>query len=170
MWQRLQAFPQVFDDFGRGDFKGLLAKLSRRDNLFFDIGPGLGLACAFAVRPGLDAVIHLVMFDRKLRGREGVFLDILRWGFERLQLRRCTAMLPADARTGRKLLERLGFVQEGLMREAMLREGKLVDLEIYGMLREEFDASYEAYTNGSAPDHGTGNGSATVPLATDTGE
>lgn len=154
----------MFDDFGKGDFKGFLAKLSQKNNLFFDIANGTGLACAYAVRPGLDAVVHIIMFDRRLRGREGTFLEILGWMFDKLMLRRCTAMIPADARTGIRLAQRMGFVQEGSMRDAMLREGKLVDLELFGLLREEYDAAVEAYANGSTSDRATGNGSDPVPL------
>jgi hypothetical protein len=148
LWKRLQEFPIVFDDFGKGDFDGFLGKLMHRDNMFFDIGPGLGLACAFAVRPKLDTVLHLVMFDRRLRGREGLFLEILGWLFQNLQLRRCTAMITDGNRTAINLVQRLGFQMEGRMRQSLLQDGNYKDIEIYGMLREEYYASYARYTEG----------------------
>ena len=103
-----------------------------------DIGPGKGLAAGFAVRPGLDAVLHLVMFDGRLRGREGLFREILEYYFKSLKLRRMTVMLSEDARTGIKLAERMGFKLEGTMRKSIKRDGKLFDTRIYGILYEEF--------------------------------
>lgn len=148
LWDKLQQFPQVFDDFGKNDKQGFVARLMQRNNIFIDIGPGLGLAAGMAVRPRVDMVLHLVMFDRRLRGREGLFFEIMDEFFKTLQLRRMTAMLASDARTGIKLVQRLGFTQEGLMRDALLRDGQLFDIEIYGILKEEFDATYEAFAKG----------------------
>ncbi len=138
LWRQLQNFPIVFDDFSKGNFNDFLAKLCARQNIFVDIGPGKGLAAGFAVRPGLDAVIHLVMFDGRLRGREPFFREILGYYFNILKLRRMTIMLAEDARTGIKLAERMGFKLEGVMRKSIKRDGKLFDTRIYGILREEF--------------------------------
>src|SRR5436190_5355235 len=85
LWEQVQQFPIIFDDFGKGDFKSFVAKLMSPSNGFVDIGPGLGLACLMNIRPRLDATVHVVMFDRKLRGREGIFKEILAYAFERLQ-------------------------------------------------------------------------------------
>ena len=138
LWKALQNFPIVFDDFSKGNFNDFFAKLCSPYNIFVDIGPGKGLAAGFAVRPGLDAVLHLVMFDGRLRGREGLFREILEYYFKSLKLRRMTVMLSEDARTGIKLAERMGFKLEGTMRKSIKRNGELFDTRIYGILREEF--------------------------------
>jgi len=138
LWKALQDFPIVFDDFSKGNFNDFFAKLCSPYNIFVDIGPGKGLAAGFAVRPGLDAVLHLVMFDGRLRGREGLFREILEYYFKSLKLRRMTVMLSEDARTGIKLAERMGFRLEGTMRKSIKRDGKLFDTRIYGILYEEF--------------------------------
>ena len=137
LWEQVQQFPIIFDDFGKGDYKSFVAKLTDRRNAFVDIGPGLGLACLMGIRPRLDATVHVVMFDRKLRGRESTFKEILAYAFERLALRRITAVVSSDATLAAALAQRLGFHREGTMRQAMLREGHYVDVEIYGLLREE---------------------------------
>src|SRR5436309_2184785 len=93
LWELVQKFPIIFDDFGRGDYKAFIAKLTDPRNAFVDIGPGLGLACLMNIRPRLDATVHVVMFDRKLRGREGTFKEILAYAFEKLRLRRITAVI-----------------------------------------------------------------------------
>lgn len=147
LWGQIQQFPQVFDDFSAGKMDDFVGRLFNPYNIFVDIGPNKGLACGMGVRPGLDAVIHLVMFDRRLRGREPLFLDILSYFFRRLRLRRVTAMIAEDAATAIKLVQRLGFQQEGLLRRALLRGGKGLDVHVYGLLTEELDASLKAYAS-----------------------
>ena len=137
LWEQVQQFPIIFDDFGKGDFKSFVAKLMSPSNGFVDIGPGLGLACLMNIRPRLDATVHVVMFDRKLRGRETTFKEILAYAFERLQLRRITAVVGSDAKLAGALARRLGFRLEGTLRQAMLRDGQYVDVEMYGLLRED---------------------------------
>lgn len=137
MWQKVQQFPQAFDDFSAGDRKFFVAKLLDPRNIFIDIGDGVGLAAGFNVRPRLDMVLHLLMFDRRLKGREPLFLEILAYYFRGLKLRRVTAMITADQPMTAKLLSRLGFTLEGTVRQAILRGGKYLDVLMYGMLSEE---------------------------------
>lgn len=137
----MQEFPQAFDDFSKGSFDDFTQRFFVRSNIFVDIGPGLGLGAGFGVRPGLDAVLHLVMFDRRLRGREWLFKDIMKYFFDRLNLRRMTMIVTEDAKTAIKLAQRLGFKHEGTMRQAALIDGNFLDMPVYGILKEEIDAS-----------------------------
>lgn len=141
LWKKTQEFPQVFDDFSKGSYENFAAKFFVPQNVFIDIGPGLGLAAGFAVKPGLDAVLHLVMFDRRLRGREPLFKDIMSYFFKHLKLRRMTAMIAEDCVTAIKLVDRLGFKHEGCMKKSILRGGHLYDTHIFGILSEELDAT-----------------------------
>src|SRR2546422_430410 len=68
LWEKIQQFPQVFDDFSRGNKQMFINNLLSPTNIFVDISDGLGLAAGFGVRPRAGAVVHLVMFDRRLRG------------------------------------------------------------------------------------------------------
>ena len=141
LWEQIQQFPQVFDDFSKGRYDEFVRHFFVPTNVFIDIGPGLGLAAGFGVRPGLDAVLHLVMFDRKLRGREPVFRSIMDHFFRKLNLRRMSALIADDCLTACKLCERLGFKLEGRMKKSILRDGQYHDTMIYGILREEFDGA-----------------------------
>lgn len=137
LWEQCLRFPIIFDDFGKNNKKAYLAKLYDPRNMFMDIGPGLGLGCVMGIKPRLDALIHIVMFDRRLKGREPLFKEMLAYTFNTFQLRRLTAMISEDAVMAEALAKRMGFTHEGTMRKAMLREGRYVDIEIYGLLREE---------------------------------
>ncbi len=66
---------------------------------------------------------------------------VLKFGFEVLGLRRifaeCMSHNPASAR----VLEKLGMRHEGTLRSHMRKWDAHVDMEVYGILREEFEAS-----------------------------
>lgn len=63
---------------------------------------------------------------------------ILRYGFERLGLRRihadCLTRNPASAR----VLRKLGLAFEGRLRRHVLKRGMPEDLDLYGILRDEY--------------------------------
>jgi ribosomal-protein-alanine N-acetyltransferase len=82
-----------------------------------------------------------------LQGR-GLMREALRgiyaWGFEVLSLQRIEAQVHPDNARSIALLKGLGFVEEGLMREAGLWMGERRDLVLLGLLQREFDAT-DAY-------------------------
>src|SRR5262245_29195027 len=140
LWDRMSQFPQVFDDVIPRTFEAFKEGMLAPTNQFYEILQGdetLGLAAATQVRPRLDANMHLVMFDRRLRGREEIILAAMRDFAKRAQLSRMTACLPEDNKTAIKLVTRLGFRLEGVMRKAHLRDGVYRDYHIFGILREE---------------------------------
>lgn len=137
LWEKFKEFPVAFDDFGRGSFEEFVNAFWAKDSIFYEIGDELGIACARGVRPRLDAVIHMVMFDRRLRGREPLFIEILKDLFDSMKLRRVTAGIPENRTITMRLLKRLGFSREGIIRQAFLTDGKYMDLHVFGILREE---------------------------------
>lgn len=58
--------------------------------------------------------------------------------FAHLNLHRLEAEVIAYNPGGQKLIEKLGFVQEGCLREARYFEGKYYDILRYGLLRSEY--------------------------------
>ena len=61
----------------------------------------------------------------------------LAFGFDAMQLRRIEADVDPRNQPSCRLLERIGFVREGLLRERWLVAGQLQDSAIYGLLRGE---------------------------------
>jgi ribosomal-protein-alanine N-acetyltransferase len=62
---------------------------------------------------------------------------VLVWGFEHMELHRVEAQVNPENAASLKLLQRLGFVHEGHMREAGFWLGKHHDLLQFGLLRRE---------------------------------
>ena len=70
--------------------------------------------------------------------------SILRYGFRELDLFRVEASTAEYNAPARRVLEKLGFREEGRRRQALYRGGRRWDGVIYGLLRSEFSASAEA--------------------------
>lgn len=58
--------------------------------------------------------------------------------FENLGLIRITGLVYAPNTASRKVLEKNGFVLEGIMKNAVTKDGKIYDLCIYGKLKKAF--------------------------------
>lgn len=58
--------------------------------------------------------------------------------FDETLLRRLTATIAVDNQPSRRLVESLGFVREGVLREHFLIGGEPMDEVVYGLLRSEW--------------------------------
>jgi RimJ/RimL family protein N-acetyltransferase len=153
LWVDFSKFWQVFDDVMPKTFEVFKQTLLQPYNAFYELLDGekvVGLASGMGIRPTVDAVIHLALFDRRLRGREFVLLLCLGDFMVKYKLRRVTAFLADDNPMAQKLARRIGFVHEGTMRAGMKRRGQFHDLQMYGMLIEELYASLKAHAEGPA--------------------
>lgn len=61
--------------------------------------------------------------------------SITRWAFEALELRRVQAYVFERNTASRRVLEKAGFALEGTMRDAVLKDGRVMDQWIFGRLR-----------------------------------
>lgn len=65
--------------------------------------------------------------------------NLIAFGFRERGLRRITANALAPNEGSIAVLERLGFVHEGTQREKSMADGEYVDVELFGLLRREWD-------------------------------
>lgn len=73
------------------------------------------------------------------QGYMGEALDaLLGFGFDSLDLHRIEADIDPRNAPSRRTAERLGFVQEGLLRERWLVGGEVCDTALYGLLRRDW--------------------------------
>jgi ribosomal-protein-alanine N-acetyltransferase len=66
--------------------------------------------------------------------------EMIRYGFEELDLHRIFATHFAHNPASGNILRKLGMRHEGCQREHLLKWGQFVDSEIYGLLRHEWEA------------------------------
>ena len=58
--------------------------------------------------------------------------------FGAMDLRRIEAEVDTRNRSSSRLLQRLGFTKEGLLRQRWMTKGEVKDVEVYGLLRDEW--------------------------------
>ncbi|MFI7387209.1 GNAT family N-acetyltransferase [Streptomyces sp. NPDC049813] len=63
---------------------------------------------------------------------------LLRWAFDALDLNRVQAEVDTRNAASARVLEKLGFVREGTLREDCVVDGEVSDSWIYGLLRQEW--------------------------------
>lgn len=63
---------------------------------------------------------------------------VLNFAFSRTQLHRLAAQRYAENGASERVLQKLGFVQEGVLRQERYKDGRFHDVVTYGVLREEW--------------------------------
>jgi len=63
---------------------------------------------------------------------------IITFGFERMGLNRIQALIPSNNARSKKLVGRLGFKKQGVLRERSLFQGKYIDDVCFSLLRREW--------------------------------
>jgi [ribosomal protein S5]-alanine N-acetyltransferase len=71
--------------------------------------------------------------------------EMLRYGFEDLKLHRISASYFKGNEASGRILVKLGMRREGCQREHMYKWGQFVDVELYGLLRREWENSKERH-------------------------
>lgn len=64
---------------------------------------------------------------------------LVRYGFDQRRLHKVTANAFANNPASKRVLEKVGFVEEGHFREHAYLDGEYVDVVRYGLLADEFD-------------------------------
>ena len=65
------------------------------------------------------------------------FEAVIRYGFEQLELQRIEALIEPPNLPSQKLVERKGFIREGLLRSYEFTRGKFDDLYMYSLLKQD---------------------------------
>lgn len=71
---------------------------------------------------------------------------LLRWAFDTLELNRVQAEVDTRNAASARVLEKLGFVREGTLREDCVVNGEVSDSWVYGLLRREWRPTSETIT------------------------
>ncbi len=66
---------------------------------------------------------------------------IIGYGFEHMNFQRIEALIEPPNLSSQKLVEKLGFIREGLLKNYEFTCGKFDDLYMYSLLKQDFDES-----------------------------
>ncbi|GIO27279.1 GNAT family N-acetyltransferase [Ornithinibacillus bavariensis] len=64
---------------------------------------------------------------------------IISHGYQHMNFQRIEALIEPPNQASQKLVEKLGFVREGLLRSYEFTDGKFDDLYVYSLLKQDFD-------------------------------
>lgn len=143
-WEKSRQFRTLFTDEINGDYKKFLELFLSMDGdnirahgLFWVVDDFVGVFYITHITE-LDAQCHFTFFDRRLRGREELTRQFLRWGFRKFGFRRLNVEIPKYAsRHTFGFTLALGFVKEGEKRKAAKYRDDWFDVVCFGLLREE---------------------------------
>jgi RimJ/RimL family protein N-acetyltransferase len=126
-----QWFQKAKDDPGRKDF-------------IIETKSGIPIGCiGFRQinRINRSACFYIIIGEKtfwdKGIGTESTKL-LFKWGFERLKLNKIWSNIRADNKKSIRLLIKVGFAREGLLREEALIRGRKEDIIRFGLLEKEF--------------------------------
>jgi RimJ/RimL family protein N-acetyltransferase len=81
----------------------------------------------------------------------GYMLEAMRafvaFAFDRLGVRRLEATVDPRNAASARVVERLGFVKEGLLRERSVMKGEITDSSLYGLLRADWLAGPQYFNS-----------------------
>ncbi len=105
-------------------------------------GKAIGLAGYFnIIKENLVATLFIGLGDKEDRGKgygkESLKL-LLKYGFNDLRLHRIQLNVLPFNPAGIRLYESAGFVKEGELKEFVLRDGKRLNLHMYGLLSDQY--------------------------------
>lgn len=107
-----------------------------------DDQPILGAVNLFDIDDGTGTVSYWLFEEHRGAGyaTEAVSL-VVRYAFDELGLHRITAEVFEGNDASTSLLDRLGFVHEGTLRENRFSDGSYEDTQLFGLLRGDWDGT-----------------------------
>jgi RimJ/RimL family protein N-acetyltransferase len=142
LWQRIATQDYAFDDYSRGNPQMFINGLLDYNSIHWAIEES-GYIVARNVRKGGSCDLHFVIWDRQYpfpkaiqAGKEA--LDHL---FNISGVERVTGPVPTHNHQAKRFATLLRFKYEGSMRRAELYKGIYYDVDIFGILKSEFQRS-----------------------------
>jgi hypothetical protein len=135
-WNEVSKYDAIFaNDYMRDKdrYQGVLLKPDTNPLRF----PG-GYIVFSAMIPELKAEVHPVFTDRKMSAHKELFRDVLIWAFLQYRYYRIETFVADYAHSVKRFMTKtMGFVHEGTLRKRIVHRGKVMDIDVYSILREE---------------------------------
>lgn len=146
-WDNARKYPQIFgktmmDDMG--EFLNMFFYIDHNglwqtNNLFFVVDDFVGIIAVTNIYHPEDALIHFTFFDGRLKGRETLLQEMIRYGFDVYGFHRLTAEIPCYASSAvlKFVSDKLQLVLEGRRRKSVVWKGERFDVLLYGVIPED---------------------------------
>ena len=141
LWGEMKKYRTLFSDLTRDkedNFAGLITQafsfwmevVDENDDI-------IGIIYLTEMHLVTECSVHILFLDKKLSEKQLLCRKVLRWVFDEFMFHRLTAVVPKIFFMTVRLAHKLGFVDEGIKREAHLMGGKWIDELQMGLLRNE---------------------------------
>lgn len=136
MWEHLKPFDSLFMDCDMKNPEVFLANFLAKDSVTLEVDGGYMIMRRIV--PGLKGEVHMTFWDKRLSPRLELIKSCLEWAFLTFDLYRIETIIAEYARSVRRFVEqKLGFKHEGTLRNSAWHLGRLIDMHVYAILREE---------------------------------
>lgn len=158
-WSKSRKYPTLFSQELRDDFDKFIDTFVCRDDdgtlmtrgLLWVVDDFLGVFYITDIRPELDALCHFSFFDGRIKGRDKLAKEMVKYVFKEYKFRRLTAhvplfLAPCSSGNGKAtpavaaFIKSIGFKPEGRIRKAAIYRNTYFDVIIFGILREEAES------------------------------
>lgn len=145
-YEKLRKFEVLFNDHIGNSFEGFLNMFLQEDSagnpqpkgIIYEVDD-VGIIYITEIKPGIEALAHFTFWDRRIKGREELLRQMLRYGFEKFGFHRIRTEVGLMALPAIAGVERIGFIREGRLREATMYKGSWFDVNIYSVLEHEVE-------------------------------
>jgi RimJ/RimL family protein N-acetyltransferase len=136
MWEHLKPYDSLFMDCDMKNPEVFLANFLARDSVTLETEGGYMIMRH--IIPGLKGEVHMTFWDKHLSPRVGLIKNCLTWAFLSFDLYRIETLVAEYAKSVRRFIEqKLNFKHEGCLRNSAWHLGRLIDMHVYAILREE---------------------------------
>lgn len=138
LWKKLSSQEYAFDDPAKGNPQAFLGQLFEPTSAWFEIGD-VGIVSCTGIVPKVSCFIHFAMWeDVDLKEFFPIQKELFGELFTKFELNRLTAFIPSFNKQGIRMATITGFKYEGEMRKAFLKNGTYHNVQLYGLLKDEF--------------------------------
>jgi RimJ/RimL family protein N-acetyltransferase len=139
LWTQIQGVAAwALDDSSQ--FADLVTGLGNSNAKYFHIvekGERVGYCSLTGIVPGREAYAHTLFFDRKVIGRGTRLNKLTLRLMETYQLPVVRSIVPVSHKATRLLLQRMGWSEDGVIRQYMYRNGGSLDGILFTVTQEE---------------------------------
>lgn len=141
LWAVVSRFKTLFSDLSLNSYETFVQSITDTDSVWYEVCEGKRLAALIFLQGMsklVDIEVHILSLDRMPAEKAEAVKHLIRYVFKTYpMLHRMTTQPLSIYYAAIRLAKKVGFVEEGVKREAALVHGKWADQAILGLLRRQ---------------------------------
>lgn len=150
-WEEASKFPRIFNTIPTANAPEFLDAFFKWDevrqqavcdSLLWVVDDFVGVFSLTNIYHPDDALMHFTFFDKRIRGREELVREMIKYVFDSYGFHRLSAELPAYASKVvlKFITDKVGLNLEGRKKKAIQLNGDRADILLYGITKEEVES------------------------------